>query len=255
MYLIEETISSQQLQFAVSSSPYNKDAIDCYLLVYRSAKTFLHPLIFGEIRQKIEAMLQTTLNLKKSLERAKFGYFIAIAELTHRQELPEGVTPMSLLSEESSFESKSKNTVETEATASKETSDASNRYWQQLKEYEAFCRFLLVGKVLPNPVETNGVEEAPLLQVFGGARSLQEVHTAYKSLRKAWHPDISPFSEAEANARFHWLKQAYTMLTQHWNRFDPQNPDLPADRIEKLKGQQLQWKPQSFWYWHRGATL
>jgi len=118
-----------------------------------------------------------------------------------------------------------------------------------LKEYEAFCRFLLVGRVLPAPVTTNGLEDAPLLQVFGGARSLSEVHQAYRELRKAWHPDISPFSESETNARLDWLKQAYTTLVNNWSRFDPQNMEIPAERVEKLKAQELRWEAASFWYW------
>ena len=79
------------------------------------------------------------------------------------------------------------------------------------------------------------------------------MHRAYKELRKAWHPNISPFSESETNARFDWLKQAYTTLVNNWSRFDPQNPQIPAERVEKLKGQQLQWESQSFWvmfYWN-----
>ncbi|NBD32802.1 MAG: hypothetical protein GVY17_07530 [Cyanobacteria bacterium] len=70
-----------------------------------------------------------------------------------------------------------------------------------------------------------------------------------KELRKAWHPDISPFSKSETNQRFDWIQKAYTTLTRNWSRFDPQNMDIPRDRVEKLKSQTLTWEPDSFWYW------
>lgn len=235
MYLTDKSIPTEQLQSAIAQSPYTKSAIESFLQFYKSAKGCLDNRIFSEIRQSIESLIGSPLNLRKSLDRAKLGRFVAIAELTHRRALPTNVKPLYLLGE--SPEEQYQEPSPQEETLSK-----------SLRQYEQFCRLLLVGKILPAPVETNGLEDAPLLKVFWGARSLQEVHTAYKELRKKWHPDISPFSESETNARFHWLKQAYKLLTENWSRFDPQNPEIPRSRIEKLKAQKLQWKPESFWY-------
>jgi hypothetical protein len=50
--------------------------------------------------------------------------------------------------------------------------EQASRYQQQLLDFEKFVQCLLLGRVLCPPVETNGLENAPLLQVFGGARSI-----------------------------------------------------------------------------------
>ena len=46
------------------------------------------------------------------------------------------------------------------------------------------------------------------------------------------------------------LKQAYSTLANNCSRFDPHNQEIPQSRIEKLQAQQLQWTPESFWYWN-----
>lgn len=270
MYLTDDSKSTKDLQDAIALSPYSKPAIAAFLSIYKSAKDFLDARIFLEIRKQVEHLINSPLNLRKSLDRAKMGRLIAIAELTHRRALPNGFEPLHLLGEETEQleidfpESSNGSDSPDRETESEKNSlrqlkqvteerdraqETASRYQQQLLEFEAFTQFLLLGRIFPAPITTNGLEDAPLLQVFGGARSLSEVHQAYRELRKAWHPDISPFSESETNARFHWLKQAYTTLVNHWSRFDPQNKDIPQERIEKLKAQKLRWSPESFWYW------
>lgn len=264
MYLTDDTISTKQIQDAVSQSPVSKPAVTAFLSIYQSAKDFLDGQIFRQIRANIETLINSPLNLRKRLDKAKFGRYIALAELTHRRALPAGFEPLHLLGEtteqlEMDFPGGDDGNQEDTASDNRsfrklkqerdQAKQEAARYVQQLKEYEQFCRFLLVGRILPVPIETNGLEQAPLLQVFGGARSLSEVHQAYRELRKAWHPDISPFSESETNQRFDWLKKAYTTLVNNWSRFDPQNMEIPRDRVQKLQSQTLTWEPESFWYW------
>jgi len=260
MYLTDDTYSTTELQRAISLSPLSKPAIAAFVGFYKVAKDFLDTRIFLEIRRQIEQLIETRLNLRKSLDKAKMGRMLAVAELTHRRALPEGVEPLHLLAKtseqlEMAFAEEEENAV-SQAVSTPENSTTFKQLKQErdaclesLRQYEAFVRLLLVGRIFPPPLITNGLEEVPLLQVFGGARTLSELHQAYKTLRKAWHPDISPYAESETNARFYWLKQAYTTLINNWSRFDPQNQEIPATRIEKLKNQQLQWSPESFWYW------
>ena len=247
MYVTNE-IETATMQQAVLESPLSKSAIKVYLEVYSNARKYLDTEVFRHIQNHVGEISGSALNLKDRLDRANMGRFITIGELSYRRCLPEGVQPVSLLPGAYAEEPPSQETQQV-----KQLRQERDRAQEMLREYEAFCRLLLLGRILPAPVETNGLEEAPLLQVFGGARSLSEVHTAYRELRKAWHPDISPHSEGEANDRFHWLKQAYTLLTQNWSRFDPQNQDIPQSRIEKLKAQKLRWEPHTFWYWKDGT--
>lgn len=222
--------------------PFCRESVERLVQTYQENKKYFDPSIFYEIRDRIERKRGERFNLKKRLEKAEFGRFLVLEELSHRKALPEGWSPVFIISPP-------QDEPPEEDEGEEEIKEERDRLIQSLREYENFCRLLLVGKILPKPVETNGLENSPLLRVFGGARSLQEVHRAYRELRKAWHPDISPFSEKESNDRFYWLKKAYQMLTENWSKYDPQNLDIPPHRVNKLLSQQLIWSPESFWYW------
>jgi len=258
MFLPDDNYKSDTLYNHLLLSPVSRSAIAVFEEVYKVAKAFVAPSIFASLRTRIEEVAGMSLNLRSKVDKARLGRILTISELTYRGHPLEGFTPVKLLESEpqqlemefseddSRQETAHIKQVEEERDRAKAKAD---RYHKQLQEFEAFTQLLLVGRIFPAPVTTNGLEKAPLLQVFGGARSLSEVHQAYRNLRQKWHPDISPFSESETNARFHWLKQAYTTLVNNWSRFDPQNMDIPTERINKLKAQQLQWTPESFWYW------
>mgnify|MGYP006432722775 CR=1 FL=1 len=269
MYLTDKDYPTATLQEVVTEPPVSKGAIEAFTNIYKVTRGFLDNAVFTKVRNRIESAIGSPLNLRKRLDKATFGRFVVWGELSHRQALPYGWQAFNLLmSDEPTIEQlvipfDDENLSKDAPTKAKDMSkeieevkeerdranDRATRYQQQLREFEEFTKLLLVGRIFPAPVTTNGLEEAPLLQVFGGARSLQEVQSAYKELRKAWHPDISPFSESETNARFDWLKKAYTTLVNNWSRFDPQNSQIPSERIEKLKAQKLNWSPESFWYW------
>ena len=278
MFLPDKDYQSDTLYNHLLLSPVSNKAIGLFSQIYKVAKSFIAPSIFASIRPRVEEVAGMSLNLRTKVDKARFGRILTISELSYRGHALEGFKPLHLLEDspqQLEMDLEDENLLEDAPTKTKDTSNdidspnqknlsedieevkeerdrANNRatrYHQLLKEYEEFTRLLLVGRIFPAPIVTNGLEEAPLLQVFGGARSLSEVHQAYKELRKAWHPDISPFGESETNARFHWLKQAYTTLVNNWSRFDPQNEQIPADRIEKLKAQELRWDAGSFWYW------
>ena len=247
-------IKTQALQEALNLSPFEKAHVTFFSDIYKSAKTFLDGTIFNKIRVKLEEN-QGTLNLRKKIDKAKLGHYIAIAELTHRQSLPSPFAPVSFgedqneqTTSEVEGEPNANPHADSEQTTSEQKDDPKERYNKMLAEYEAFIRLLLVGKIFPAPIETNGLENCPILKVFDKARTLDEVHRAYKKLIKLWHPDHSPFSDHESRSRFKWIKQAYQMLVDNWQKFDPQNPNIPASRVKKLMNQKLCWKPESFWY-------
>lgn len=258
MFLPDENYNSDTLYNYLLESPVSRSAIAFFSEAYKVAKSFVAPSIFASLRPRIEEVAGMSLNLRSKADKARFGRILTISELTYRGHSLEGFSPLKLLEDkpqqlEMDFSGDVENTTSPELEQIREQRDRAqeeaSRYQQQLQEFEAFTQFLLLGRIFPAPIETNGLEDAPLLQVFGGARSLSEVHQSYRELRKAWHPDISPYSESETNARFHWLKQAYQTLVNNWSRFDPQNQDIPQGRIEKLKAQSLQWDAESFWYW------
>lgn len=259
MFLPDQDYSTDTLYSKLLESPVSKGAIAFFSEAYKIAKSFVAPSIFATLRPRIEEVAGMELNLRSKADKARFGRILTISELTYRGHPLEGFSPLKLLEGEPQQlemefpEAGVEDTTSPELEQIREERDraqeTASRYQQQLLEFEKFTQLLLVGRIFPAPVETNGLEDAPLLQVFGGARSLSEVHQAYRELRKAWHPDISPYSESETNARFDWLKKAYTTLVNNWSRFDPQNHDIPQERIEKLKAQSLQWEAESFWYW------
>ena len=253
-------IQSQTLQNALNLSPLEKDYASFFSDIYKTAKQFLEQSVFKKIRGKLEEN-QGKLNLRKKLDKANLGHYIAISELTYRQALPDNFIPVSFgevltapppVSEQITCEQTSnvepENPKEPESKTREQKDDPKERYNKMLSEYEAFIRFLLVGKIFPAPMETNGLESSPLLKVFDKARTLDEVHQAYKKLIKLWHPDLCSFNEKEARERFTWLKKAYNMLITNWQKFDPQNLSIPASRLEKLMNQELCWKAETFWY-------
>ena len=280
MYLTDKDYPTATLQKMVVEPPVSKVAIEAFISIYKVSKDFLDKAVFSKIRNRIESAIGSSLNLRSTLDKATFGRFIIWGELSHRQALPSGWQHLNLLMEDEPPVDKlvipfeeyqeqpptkpepepepepqpipQEETIATVREERDQANDRANRYHQMLKEYEEFTRLLLVGRIFPAPLTTNGLEETPLLQVFAGARSLQEVHQAYRELRKLWHPDISPFSPKETNDRFDWLKKAYTTLVDNWSRFDPQNMAIPVDRIKKLKAQQLKWEAHSFWYENQG---
>jgi hypothetical protein len=270
MFLPDQNYSTDTLYNQLLESPVSKGAIAFFSEVYKVAKSFVAPSIFASLRPRVEETAGMSLNLRSKVDKARFGRILTISELTYRGHSLEGFTPVKLLGEtqqqqeidfpeppsgddlpdrETENEDDLSHQLKRVTQERDRAQEKANHYHKQLEEFEAFTQILLLGRIFPEPITTNGLEDAPLLQVFGGARSLSEVHQAYKTLRKAWHPDISPYSESETNARFDWLKKAYTTLVTNWSRFDPQNKDIPQERIEKLKAQKLRWSPESFWYW------
>ena len=281
MYLTDKDYPTDQLKAMVVEPPVSKGAIEAFTNIYKITRGFLDNAVFTKVRDRIESALGSPLHLRKRLDKATFGRFIVWGELSHRQALPYGWQPFNLLmDDEPTIEQlvipfDDKNPSKDAPTETKDTSndidspnqknlsedieevkeerdranDRATRYHQLLKEYEDFTRLLLVGRIFAEPPKLNGLEKAPLLQVFGSPTTLDQLHSNFKILRSKHHPDNSPFQAQEAADRFVWLKKAYLMLCDNWVRFSPTNSEIPSDRIEKLKAQQLRWKPESFWYW------
>jgi hypothetical protein len=258
MFLPDNDYSTDTLYNQLLESPVSKGAIAFFAEVYKIAKSFVAPSVFASLRPRVEETAGMSLNLRSKVDKARFGRILTISELTYRGHALEGFTPVKLLeSEPQQLEMEFAADVEKPTSPELEqvkqerdrAQEKANHYHKQLEEFEAFTQFLLLGRIFPEPITTNGLEKAPLLRVFGGPTTLDQLHQAYRELRKAWHEDISPFSKTETNNRFHWLKQAYTTLVNNWSRFDPQSMAIPKERISKLQAQQLQWDAESFWYW------
>lgn len=285
MYLTDDTISTEQLQNAIARSPLSKPAVATFLSIYQSAKDFLDDQIFRQIRANVETLINTPLNLRKRLDKAKMGRYVALAELTHRRALPSGFEPLHLLGEtteqlemdfgdghdgesEELTDNQSVNQLKEERDRAESQDHACGNHnfrklqqerdkaqeqakqaKQQLQEFEAFTQLLLLGRIFHEPPQLNGLEQAPLLKVFGSPTTLDKLHENFRTLRAKHHPDQSPFQAQEAADRFNWLKQAYSVLVENWVRFSPTNQDIPRDRVSKLQNQQLTWEPESFWYW------
>lgn len=173
MYLTDDTHSTTELQRAISLSPLSKPAIAAFVGFYKVAKDFLDARIFLEIRMQIETLIETPLNLRKSLDQAKMGRMLAVAELTHRRALPEGVEPLQLLEKTSeqlemdfseNEEKSSSQEVSTpeDSTAFRQLKQERDACLESLRQYEEFVRLLLVGRIFPPPLITNGLEEVPL---------------------------------------------------------------------------------------------
>jgi type II secretory pathway pseudopilin PulG len=263
MFLPDDTYQADTLYDYLLESPVSKSAIAFFSEVYRTAKGFVAPAIFATLRPKIENIAGMSLNLRSKVDKARFGRILTISELTYRGHSLEGFKPLHLLEDApqqlemdfSSNDGESKdhacdngNYRELQQQRDRAQEQAKQAK-QRLQEFERFTQLLLLGKIFHQPADLNGLEQAPLLKVFGSPTTLDKLHENFKTLRAKHHPDQSPFQAKEAADRFNWLKQAYSMLVENWVRFSPTNQDIPRDRVSKLQSQQLTWNPESFWYW------
>ena len=255
MFIPDNDYQSNRLYDHLLLSPVSTTAIAFFSEVYKLAKKFIEPSIFASLRPRIEEVAGMSLNLRKKADKARFGRILSISELTYRGHEMEGFNPLYLLEDQPQSQPTATPEPEPEPQSipePEETIDTvreeRDRYWQQLQEFEEFTQFLLLGKIFPAPPTTNGLEKAPLLQVFGGARSLQTLHCGYQKLLKLWHPDLCSYAPKEAQERFDFLRKAYATIVNNWSSFNPQNMSIPQSRIDKLMNQELKWKPESWWY-------
>lgn len=249
VFLQGQEFTTQKLRRVMENNPLSKSSISFFLEVYHSSKNYLDISIFNQIRYRIEEIAEVKFNLRKRLDKAKMGRFIVWGELTHRKSLPHNLQPITILRLEEPFSQDVKEELnqQKEKTQSGNMKESLNTYWQKLREYENFCRFLLVGRILPKPVKTNGIECSPLFRIFKGAYTLDQLNSIYKQLLQKWHPDLSSHSPNESRERFDYIQKAYFLIINNWNTFNPQNLDIPLSRINRLQAQILKWSPSSFW--------
>lgn len=261
-FLQGHEFTTPTLKQVMEDNPLSKSSILFFLKVYQSSKNYLDYSIFLQIRKQIEEISEVKFNLKKRLDKAKMGRFIVWGELTHRNALPHNLQPLNLLVSSESFSNQnSSNYTETKESSpetnfykeksvnqeKKQVDPDIDNYWKKLKEYENFCRFLLVGKILPKPVKTNGIECSPLFKIFKGVYTLDNLNIVYKELLQKWHPDLSCHSPHESSERFDYIRKAYHLIINNWNSFNPKNLEIPSSRVNRLKSQKLKWTPDSFW--------
>lgn len=231
----------------VQESPYEKSNFYALIEIYTEARDYLAKPIFDDLKKSLESLLSLPFDLRQKIDRSKLGYYVTIAELSYRQALPEGFTevfPLDDLNLGKQYSLPFREEKEVE-----NLKEEKENLQRSLYQFEKFCQFLLVGKIFPNPAPTNGIENTPLLRVFNSPLNLDNLHREYKQLRIKHHPDISPFPEHKAEALFYWLKKAYESLCQNWHKFDPYNMEMPRDRVEKLKSQNLTFSLHDLRYW------
>ena len=248
MFIPDNDYQSNSLYDHLLFSPVSSTAIAFFSEIYKLAKKFIEPSIFASLRPRIEEVAGFSLNLRTKADKARFGRILSISELTYRGHAMEGFKPLYLLEDQPEPEPEPQTIEEVEEETIDTLREERDRYYQQLKEFEEFTQFLLLGKIFPAPITTNGLENAPLLQVFGGARSLQTLHCGYQKLLKLWHPDLCSYAPKEAQERFSFLRKAYVVIVNNWSSFNPQNMSIPQSRIDKLMNQELKWKPETWWY-------
>lgn len=240
--LLPESTQISELIPLLDESPYEKKTFSSFLKIYSLSKEYLAKTVFLELKQTLETLLSLSFDLRRKIDRAKFGYYVTISELSYRQALPEKYHTLYPL--EGKVDQKPNTEKQLEETKRRE-----KKLLESLRNYEQFCRYLLVGKIFAQPEPTNGIEKSPLMSIFNSPLTLNDLHREYKQLRIKHHPDISPFPEVKASAIFFWLKKAYQTLTQSWDKFDPYNLEIPSSRVEKLLNQKLTFSLQDVRYW------
>ncbi|MFB6276089.1 MAG: J domain-containing protein, partial [Halothece sp.] len=238
MFLPDNQYNNDTLYNNLLDSPVSKSAIAFFSEVYKTAKDFVAPAIFATLRPKIEDIAGMSLNLRSKVDKARFGRILTISELTYRGHSLEGFKPLRLLEDTpqqqeldfsgsddgDSQDHACENPYYRELQQQRDRAQAeAAQAKQQLREFEQFTQLLLLGKIFHQPAELNGLQDAPLLKVFGSPTTLDKLHENFRTLRAKHHPDQSPFQAQEATDRFNWLKQAYSMLVENWVRFSPTN--------------------------------
>jgi hypothetical protein len=229
--LLPNDYPSQILIEALERNPLSKASIKIYLDCLSSSQGYLDKTIFNRLRRRLEVYRGSHFDFRSRLDRAEAGRYIAWGELSYRKELPAGWQPPSF-----------------NLQLSPKPSQPSPKVNDPLKEHWHFTKLLKQGRILNRPSTFNGMEKTPLFQVFGNPTTLDELNGNYRTLRMKHHPDVSPYSQSEAEERFHWLGQAYRKLCDNWSRFDPRSQEIPKERVNSQLTKRLKFQ-NGWWYW------
>jgi len=227
--LLPKTIPSERLIETLQANPFAKDSIRNYIYYLRESQAYLDNTVFNRLRRRIEKHRGAHFNLKRKEDKAEAGRYIIWGELSYRKALPPMWQPFHISLQASSYQS-------------------NHKPVDLLAEHRHFTKLLSQGRILGIPSPLNGMERTPLFKVFVSPTTLGQLNTNYRILRMRHHPDVSPYSQKEANERFHWLGKAYQALCDNWSRFSPLSKEIPSDRVNKQFNKTLAFK-DGWWYW------
>lgn len=230
--LLPKTIPSKDLIETLQANPFAKDSIKNYILYLRESQNYLDKTIFNRLRRRIEKHRGYHFNFKRKEDKAEAGRYIIWGELSYRQALPPSWQPLHFFPQ---------------ATPSSPYNNS--KPVDLLADHWHFTALLSKGRILDVPSPLNGMERTPLFKVFGQPTTLDQLNHNYRLLRMRHHPDVSPYSQKEANERFHWLGKAYQALCDNWSRFDPTSQEIPRDRVNKQFSKTLAFN-DGWWYWN-----
>mgnify|MGYP006432640487 CR=1 FL=1 len=228
--LLPPQYPSKTLIEALERNPMSRASIKTYLDCLSQSQGYLDRTIFNRLRRRLENYRGSHFDFRARLDRAEAGYYIALGELSFRKELPSGWNSPQINLQLSSQPSQKPKVID------------------PLADHRHFTKLLRQGRILSKPSSLNGMERAPIFKVFGSPIDLDQLNRNYRTLRMRHHPDVSPYSEVEAEERFHWLGQAYTKLCENWSRFDPKSVEIPRERINSQFSKQLKFQG-GWWYW------
>ena len=117
---------------------------------------------------------------------------------------------------------------------------------EQLKQAENFSVLLLTNRLLAPGLPLNGTEESPAMRVLGSPKTLTELEANYRQLLKREHPDVSPFTEDTAIARFSYLRSLYRITREHWQELKP-TASITPEELQKRMIAPVPFAPESFW--------
>ncbi len=89
-------------------------------------------------------------------------------------------------------------------------------------------------------------QDAGAMRVLGSPTTLTELESNYRELIQREHPDISPFPQQEAVARFAYVRSLYKLTRQYWDKLKPTATITPAE-LEKRMNAPVPFAPESFW--------
>jgi len=225
------TYSLEQLEEITTLNPAHQQAVEALIGFYQFVRSTWTANAIAQLKQVHD------LDLRRKQDRLQLAHFAARRELDFARSLPEGLQPLADLPAE-------KNDQQATAETETETESASERY----ARLEKFTLLLLTGRILPSGPPLNGTQEAPAMRVLGSPKTLTELEANYKQLVKHHHPDISPFSTEEAQARFTYLRKLYQLTRKCWDQLKPTAIISQQTLQHRLQGR-VPYSPESFWYW------
>jgi len=221
------TYTLEELETITSLNPAHKQAIDTLLSFYQFIRSTWTASAIAQLKQSHD------LDLRRKQDRLQLAHFAAREELDFARSLPEGLQPIADLPADHHS-----------PPAEVETETESERY----ARLEKFTLLLLTGRILPSGQPLNGTQDAPAMRILGSPKTLTELEYNYKQLLKHHHPDISPFSTEEAQARFTYIRKLYQLTRKCWETLKP-TVVISAETLQHRLKARVPYSPESFWYW------